>query len=160
MLDWKIIKGINNKMNYYGNVENGVELPELNEEVLFCRTNYADDKKDIYFAGYIYSGDYGLELVNPIVGGVEMLTDGVKWARFNKPETDNNIGYAIAYIDENGNNFVQDVPNIIAVEKDQIETNIEKLTKMGCSDITVFKYINPCTYAYNWEYVLEHKIEI
>lgn len=160
MLDWKEIKGLNNNYNYCANVNNGVELPDVNEEVLFCRSNYRNAIKDIYFSGYIYENKYGLSLVNSSTGGIESLVDGIYWARFNMPKTINNTGYAIAYLDKNGNNFVQDVPNIITVDKEFILDQIKKLEEIGCSQITVFDYMKPCNFAYNWNYVIEHKIEI
>lgn len=35
MLDWKEIHGIKKNINYRGQREYGVDLPDLNEEVLF-----------------------------------------------------------------------------------------------------------------------------
>ena len=158
MLDWNEIIGINKDMNYMGNVENGVILPELDEEVIFCRHGYRDDTQDIYFSGCIFESKYGLELTNSCINGTEMVADGIKWARFNKPETENNIGYAIAYLDENDNGFKKDIPNIVKIEKDEINEKIGILNRNGYSKITVFKYIKPCTFQYNWDYVNSHKV--
>lgn len=160
MLDWKIINGLNNNYNYCINVSNGVDLPKVNEEVLFCRNDYRNIKKDIYFSGHIYENKYGLSLVNSSTGGVESLVDGIYWTRFNMPKTINNTGYAIAYVDKNGNNFEQDIPYIIRVSNKNIFENIEKLKKKGYSKITVFDYIEPCSFEYNWDYIIQHKLDI
>lgn len=85
MLEWKEIQGINEKLSHLGNINYGVDLPELNEEILICRSNYRDETRDIYFSGYICEDKYGLKLVNSISGGIESVVDGVKWARFNRP---------------------------------------------------------------------------
>ncbi len=34
MLDWKEIKGFNKNLDYNYQKENGIELPDLNEEIL------------------------------------------------------------------------------------------------------------------------------
>lgn len=133
-------------------------MPELNEEVLFCRPSYRDKTKDIYFSGYIYESSYNLQLVNSIVGGVEPVVDGIKWARFNKPETQNNKRYAVAYLDEYGKSFLKDIPNIVEVEKDAIEQLVYELKEKGYTRITPFSYILPCTFDYNWDYVKTHKV--
>lgn len=158
MLEWKEIQGMKEKVNYIGNSESGVNLPELNEEVLFCRSSYRDKTKDIYFSGYIEEDRYGLKLVNSISGGVESVVDGIKWVRFNKPETQNNKRYRIAYLDEHGNGFLKDIPNIIEVDKNEIERSINFLKEKGCTRITPFSYILPCTFDYNWDYIESHKV--
>lgn len=158
MLDWKEIKGIRKGITYRGHKEYGVDLPELNEEVLFCRSNYRDKTKDIYFSGYIYENDCGLQLVNSIVGGIESVIDGIKWTRFNKPETKNNVGYGIAYLDAYGNGVLKDTPNIIKIETDLIEQTINDLKDKGYTKITTFSYILPCTFDYNWDYIETHKV--
>lgn len=158
MLEWKEIQGMKEKVNYIGNRESGVNLPELNEEVLFCRSSYRDKTKDIYFSGYIEEDRYGLKLVNSISGGVESVVDGIKWARFNKPETQNNKRYGIAYLDEHGNGFLKDIPNIIEVDKNEIERSINCLKEKGCTRITPFYYILPCTFDYNWDYIESHEV--
>lgn len=158
MLEWKEIQGINEKLNHIGNIKCGVNLPELNEEVLFCRSNYRDKTKDIYFSGYIDEDRYGLNLVNSITGGVESVVDGIKWARFNKPETQNNKRYAVAYLDEYGKGFLKDIPNIIEVEEDAIERSINILKEKGCTRIVPFSYILPCTFDYDWNYIESHKV--
>ena len=158
MLDWKEIKGLKKDINYRGQKEYGVDLPELNEEVLFCRPGYRDKTTDIYFSGYIYEGDYNLQLVNSIVGGVEPVVDGIRWARFNKPETQNNKIYCIAYLDEYGNGFSKRIPNIVEVEKDKIEQMTNNLKEKGYTRITPFSCILPCTFDYDWDYVETHKV--
>ena len=158
MLEWNEIKGINNDMNYMGNVENGVILPELEEEVLFCMPNYKHKDRDMFFSGYIDEDRSGLSLVDLSSCGETSIRNGVKWARFNKPETENNIEYAIAYLDENDNGFKKDIPNIVKIEKDEVDKQIGKLYRNGYSRITVFKYIKPCTFEYDWEYIKAHKV--
>lgn len=158
MLEWKEIQGMNEKLDHTGNIKFGVDLPELNEEVLFCRSNYRDKTNDIYFSGYIDEDRYGLKLVNSITGGVESVADGIKWARFNKPETQNNKRYGIAYLDEHGKGFLKDIPNIIEVDKDEIERSINSLKEEGCTRIMPFSYILPCTFDYNWNYIESHKM--
>ena len=158
MLEWKEVHGMNEKLNHVGNIKCGVNLPELNEEVLFCRSSYRDNTKDIYFSGYIYEGRYGLTLVNLISGGVDSVVDGIKWARFNKPETQNNKRYAVAYLDEYGKGFLKDIPNIVEVEKDTIEQLINELREKGYTRITPFSYILPCTFDYDWDYIEAHKV--
>ena len=112
MLDWNEIIGINKDMNYMGNVENGVVLPELGEEILFCRPSYRDDTQDIYFSGHIFESKYGLELTNSSIGGTEMVIDGIRWARFNKPETENNIGYDFVSVCKLANKVAAEVVQI------------------------------------------------
>lgn len=158
MLDWKEIQGLKKDINYRGQKEYGVDLPELNEEVLFCRPDYRDKAKDIYFSGYIYEGRYNLQLVNSIVGGIEPVVDGIKWARLNKPETQNNKIYCIAYLDEYGNGFSKEIPNIVEVEKDIVEQMANNLKEKGYTRITPFSCILPCTFDYDWDYVETHKV--
>lgn len=112
----------------------------------------------MYFSGYIYESEYNLQLFNLIVGGSEPVVDGIKWARFNKPETKNNKRYGISYLDECGNGFSKDIPNIIEVEKDKIERVVNDLKEKGCTRIVPFSYILPCTFDYNWDYIENHKV--
>ena len=158
MLKWNEIIGIDNNMNYFGNRQNGVILPEENEEVLFCRSCFYDESKDMYFSGYIIERRYGLCLVNSVTGGFIYNLNGIKWARFNKPKTNNNVGYAIAYLDEHGNGYIDNIPNIIDVSKNEIEQKIVELKNKCYSEITVFDYIKPCTYMYDWDYINNNKI--
>lgn len=159
MLDWVEIKGLNQRMSYDSNIENGVKLPELKEEVLFCMTDYKDETKDSYFVGYIGESENGLKLVHPFLNGVEPFTENIQWARFNKPETKNNIGYAIAYIDENGNNFHKNIPYIVTVKKEEVRTKMKEFTEAGYLKIIAFSYVQPCTFQYDWEYIEKHMIE-
>ena len=160
MLEWNEIIGIDNNMNYFGNLQNGVVLPEENEEVLFCRPCFYDESKDMYFSGYIIQGRYGLCLVNSVTGGIIDNLNGIKWARFNKPKTINNVGYAIAYLDDHGNGYIDNIPNIIDVSKNEIEQKIVELKNKCYSEITVFDYIKPCTYMYDWDYIDKNKINL
>lgn len=166
MLEWKEIKGYNHNFNYKANMEAGVDLPELNEYVLFCKecpTSYVDNGvRNVYFGGYICL--YGRS-ENPVVAdvrtnGIWTLEDGTKWARFNLPETSNNLRYAIACLDQEGNNFYKGIPYLINVgkEKDRIKEAVEKLKKENYKEITPFKYIEPCTFQYDWKYVKENAI--
>lgn len=158
MLEWNEITRINNNMSYYGNQQNGVILPEEKEEVLFCRSCFYDDSKDMYFSGYIIDGRYGLKLVDSVTGGIIENLDGIKWARFNKPKTNNNVGYAIAYLDEQGKGYNKNIPNIVDVLRNEIEDKVAELGKIGYREITVFEYIKPCTYMYDWDYINKNKI--
>lgn len=158
MLEWNEIIGIDNNMNYFGNRKNGVVLPEINEEVLFCHSCFYDESKDMYFSGYIIEGRYGLSLVDTVTSGTIDDLNGIKWARFNKPKTNNNVGYAIAYLDEHGNGYIRNIPYIIDVLKNEIEQKIVELKNRDYSKITVFDYIKPCTYMYDWDYINNNKI--
>ena len=157
MLEWNEIIGIDNNMNYFGNRQNGVVLPEINEEVLFCRPCFYDEYKDMYFSGYIIEERYGLSIVDAATSGTINDLNGIKWARFNKPKTNNNVGYAIAYLDEHGNGYIRNIPNIIDVLKNEIEQKIVELKNKGYGKITVFDYIKPCTYMYDWNYINKNK---
>lgn len=158
MLEWNEIIGIDNNMSYCGNHRNGVVLPEENEEVLFYRSCFYDETKDMYFSGYITEGRYSLIIINSVTGGIINDLNGIKWARFNKPKTNNNVGYAIAYLDEYGNGYINNIPNIIDVLKNEIEQKIVELKNRNYSKITVFDYIKPCTYMYDWDYIDKNKI--
>lgn len=153
MLEWKEINGIHNEMSYFGNKNIGVNLPELNEKVLFCLPSYHDNAKDIYFSGYFCERCEGIYLINQVTEGAERIRDGILWARFNEPKTENNVGYAIAYLDEKGENFKGNIPNIVQVRKSEIPEKIKELKEKGFSHITPFKFIFPCTFKYDWEYV-------
>lgn len=61
-------------------------------------------------------------------------------------------------MDEYGNGFLKDVPNIIEVETGLIEKTINELKHKGYTKITTFSYILPCTFDYNWDYVEIHKV--
>lgn len=160
LLSWKEVKGINNNMNHRGNIDNGVLLPKLNEEVLFCRKSFDNPIRDIYFSGFVYETGSSINVYNSVMGTVETVVDGLKWTRFNKPETNNNIGYAIAYLNENGNNFMPNVPNIVCIEKDEAGIKVKEFKKLGFSKITVFKYIKPCTFQYDWDYISKNKVSV
>ena len=166
MLEWKEIKGYNHDLNYRANMEAGVDLPELNEFVLFCkeceRPYIKEGVSDVYFGGYISLDDKyeRAVIVDTRVDGIWSLEDGTKWARFNLPETRNNLRYAIACLDQEGNNFYKGIPYLINVgkEKDRIKEAVEKLKKENYKEITPFKYIEPCTFQYDWKYVKENAI--
>ncbi len=87
VLDWKEIIGYDKNLDYKYQKENGVDLPELNEEILiYFINNTRYDRPP--FVGYFKH--------NNTVGGIWMMVsaderslyeiqDGVKWARFNRP---------------------------------------------------------------------------
>lgn len=156
-LEWNTINGIDNKLNYRGNIEKGVKLPNIGETVLFCAPSYADEKNDLYISGEIQEREHGLNIVYP-TGMYGSVIDGIKWARFNMPYTKNNTGYGLAYKDETGKDFSQNHPNIIQVEKEELEQKIEELKVKGCSNIIAFKYIKPCSFDYDWEYIKKNEV--
>lgn len=159
-MKWNKIEGFDKKLNYRGNIEKGVCLPKLNEEVLFCRPSYNDPKKDIYFSGYIYEGNYGLVLVNSVFNGIESFDECYTWTRFERPKTKNNIGYAIAYTDKNGEGFIENIPYIKIVNLENFNEKIQELKNKDFKNITLFEYIKPCTYMYDYEYIKNHMINI
>lgn len=154
-LEWNEVKGYNRHFNYNGNVDNNVKLPKLEELVIICKE---DKNFDSYEVGYLVEGDYGLKFVNRLYS-ID-LVDGLKWAYFNKPATKNNLHFGVAFYDENGENFKDNIPNIIDVgrNKDLLLETVFKLNNKGCSNITTFTFIEPCTYEYTWDYVCTHKV--
>lgn len=116
-------------------------------------------KKDMYFSGYIVEGRYGLKIVDLVNGEFIENINGIKWARFNKPKTVNNIGYAIAYLDEYGNGYTKDIPNILDVSKDEIKEKVNELKNNNISQMIVFTYIKPCTYMYGWDYIKKNEFK-
>ena len=59
---------------------------------------------------------------------------------------------------EHGNGYIGNIPNIIDVLKNEIEQKTVELKNKGYSKITVFDYIKPCTYMYDWNYIDKNKI--
>lgn len=157
-MKWNKITNINKKMNYSGNITNGVKLPELGKLVLlYYKNNY---NKDCYVGAYLIEGNFGLKFVLPD-GSVKEDINNTMWSYFDLPFTDNNTGYALAYKDELGNNFMDNIPNIVEIINIRDILNMtKKLQNRGYSDITLFKYKKPCTYEYNWDYIKEHTEEI
>ena len=159
MLEWNEIRGFDKRLNHRINVENGVNLPDLNEEVLFYRTDYRDATRDICFLGYVEDDDDGVvRMINLCDGGENSIFDGLKWSRFNKPWTKNNTGYAIAYLNEYGHNFTGDIPFIVRVKQDNVENMVNEFQKMNYSKITVFNYMKPCTFQYDWDYIMKNEV--
>lgn len=85
MLEWKEIKGYNNKKDYKW--QEGVELPELEEEILI---QFLDENRPSRppFVGYFKQDKEGH--VWMIISANDGMTfyevqDGIKWARFNRP---------------------------------------------------------------------------
>lgn len=76
------------------------------------RTDY-----DLYFVGYFYEDNYGVNISNLTLNSIHSIHDGIKWARFNKPETKNNLGYGIAYLNQYGDNFYDDIPILLLLKK-------------------------------------------
>ena len=158
MLKWFEIKGLDQNLDYEANNKD-VLLPDLDEDVLFCMTDYKDETKDAYFVGHISEDENGLKLVNSFQNSIEPFMEDIKWARFSKPRTKNNTGYAIAYLDKDGNNFQGNIPYIVTVEKDDIETKLKEFMEEGYVKITVFSYLQPCTFQYNWNYIEKNKVK-
>lgn len=71
---------------------------------------------------------------------------------------DDNIGYAIAYLDENGKGFTSDIPNIITAKESDIKHKINSLHILNYSMITVFKYNKPCIFLYDWDYIEKNRV--
>lgn len=157
-MKWVEVKGLKEGFNYFGQTNNGVKLPDLGEEVLFCRPSYQNKKVDCYFNGVIEERVNGLVLYNKVTCSYDTLVDGIKWARFNKPNTENNIGYALAYKDVNGNNYLGNVPCMIEIVLEDKEIQTQHLKRFGCKQVTCFKFQKPCTYKYTWEYVNANRV--
>lgn len=87
MLDWKEIKSYNKNLNYNRQKENGIDLPELGEEILiYFLNNTRHDRPP--FVGYFKYNDIvdGVWMMVSADGGsLYEVKDGVKWARFNRP---------------------------------------------------------------------------
>lgn len=86
MLEWKEIKGYNKNLDYKYQKENGIDLPELNEEILICFLNDTHPKRPP-FVGYFKHNDIigGIWMMVSVDGGsLYEIQDGVKWARFNR----------------------------------------------------------------------------
>ena len=80
MLEWKEIKGYDYSIHYKW--QDGVELPELEEEVLIQCPGGSP------FVGYFVETDFGgIGVYISANGGMDSgrLKDGIKWARFNRP---------------------------------------------------------------------------
>lgn len=79
MLEWKEIKGYDYGVHY--NWQEGVELPELGEEVLIQRPGASP------FVGYFEETGFGIWICISANGGMDFgrLRDGIRWARFNRP---------------------------------------------------------------------------
>lgn len=71
---------------------------------------------------------------------------------------DDNIGYAIAYLDENGKGFTSDIPNIITVKESDIKHKIKSLHILNYKRITIFQYNKPCTFLCDWDYIEKNKV--
>lgn len=155
-MEWNKITNINKKMNYSGNITNGVKLPELGKLVLLCyKDNY---NKDCYVGAYLIEGNFGLEFVLPD-GSVKEDINNTMWSYFDLPFTDNNTEYAIAF-KKDGVNYMDNIPYIIEVaDYNNINIQIKNIAdnKNG-TNITVFKFIKPCEWLYDWDYIKEHTI--
>lgn len=157
-MEWNKITNINKKMNYSGNITNGVKLPKLGKLVLLCyKDNY---NKDCYVGAYLIEGNFGLEFVLPD-GSVKEDINNTMWSYFDLPFTDNNTGYAIAF-KKDGVNYMDNIPYIIEVaDYNNINIQIKNIAdnKNG-TNITVFKFIKPCEWLYDWDYIKEHTIKV
>lgn len=156
MLEWFKIENYNSNLMYRANVENGVKLPELEEEVLFCGKAYTDESKDLYFSGRLRENARGCYVVWP-KGDISDKLNGLYWAKFNRPFTENNTRFCIAYLDEDGHGFNNKYPNIIKCKPNDFLKNYVMLKSKGCSKITYFKCIEPVTFEYDWSYINDHK---
>jgi len=87
MLEWKEINGYNNEKGYKW--QEGVELPELNEEILIEFQNETNPNRPP-FVGYFNEDRNGyVWMIISANGGMSLykVQDGVRWARFNRPWT-------------------------------------------------------------------------
>ena len=155
MLEWNEINGFCTNLNYRGNVI----LPNLDEEVLVCRPDFNKGTRDIYVNAVFKEDLRGLRLYDLYSDGEMSILNGLKWARINKPFTENNTGYAIAFKDKFGRNFNGDIPNIVVISQSEIVTKINEFKQNGYKQVTGFKFIKPCTYEYDWEYVENNIVE-
>lgn len=146
-MEWYTIGAIDRNLSYYGNRNNGACLPDLDEEVLFCTESFNQQGKDIYFVGKLVEKNGWLCIESGVLPGTLDLTSTTAWARFNKPWTKNNTKLAVAF----GTG-----PQIARLESD----TLAKLEKEGYNDIIVFKYQEPCTFDYTWEYVEKNREEL
>lgn len=159
-MEWNKITNVNKKINYSGNITNGVKLPKLGKLVLLCyKDNY---NKDCYVGAYLIEGNFGLEFVLPD-GSVKEDINNTMWSYFDLPFTDNNTGYAIAF-KKDGVNYMDNIPYIVEVadyNNNNINIQIKNIAdnKNG-TDITVFKFIKPCEWLYDWDYIKEHTIAV
>lgn len=85
MLEWKEIIGYDNKRDYRR--QEGVELPELEEEIL---VQFIDELRPNRppFVGYFkeYRDGYVWMIISANDGmSLYEVQDGIKWARFNRP---------------------------------------------------------------------------
>ena len=85
MLEWKEIKGYDNKKDYKW--QEGVELPELGEEILI---EFLDENRPNRppFVGYFKQKEDGhVWMIISANDGMILyeVQDGIKWARFNRP---------------------------------------------------------------------------
>ena len=158
MLEWFKIENMNNDWTHRANIENGVKLPKLKEEVLFCGKRYFEESKDLYFSGWLNEDEHGCYVVWPR-GDIDHNLNGLYWARFNRPFTENNKRFCIAYLDENGEGFNNKYPNIIECKPDEVISKCEELKSKGYSRITCFECIEPVTYDYEWDYIESHHID-
>jgi len=85
MLEWKEIKGYNRNKDY--KFQDGVDLPELNEEILIL---FQDENRPNRspFVGYFEQRTNGnVWMMISANDGMSLyeVQDGIKWARFNRP---------------------------------------------------------------------------
>ena len=87
MLDWKDIIGYDKNLDYDYQKENGVDLPELEEEILIIFLNDMRPDRPPFVGYFRYNNDVGgiWMMVSADNGSLYEVQDGVKWARFNRP---------------------------------------------------------------------------
>lgn len=87
MLDWRQIKGYDKNLDYNHQKENGIDLPELGEEILIYFLNSIRPDRPPFVGYFKYNDTIGgvWMMVSSDNGSLYQVEDGVKWARFNRP---------------------------------------------------------------------------
>ena len=85
MLEWKEIIGYDNNKDYRW--QDGVELPNLEEEILIEFRNDINDNRPPFVGYFKEKRDGHIWMIVSANGGMSLyeVQDGVKWARFNRP---------------------------------------------------------------------------
>lgn len=85
MLEWKEIKGYDNKKDYRW--QEGVELPELEEEILIQFIDKLRPNRPPFVGCFKEYRDGHVWMIISANDGMSLyeVQDGIKWARFNRP---------------------------------------------------------------------------
>lgn len=85
MLEWNEIKGYDHNRDYKW--QEGVKLPELNEEILIQFLNEACPDRPPFVGYFKRYMDGNVWMTISANGGMTLyeVQDGIKWARFNRP---------------------------------------------------------------------------